>query len=68
MMFVADDTIIRTRGYMLNVNSALTRELALQIRHCAAVAATRAKKKGTREEQAPDSLELGPGPKHGVRR
>src|SRR5689334_4016544 len=33
-------------GCMLHVNGTLTRGLALPIRHCAARAATRAKKKG----------------------
>ena len=58
----------RTTVYMLNVNGTLTRGLTLQIRHCTALAATQVKKKGTREVQAPNPLELDPEPKHGVRR
>jgi hypothetical protein len=53
---------------LLNVNGTLTRRLTLLLRTCTAVVATRVKKKETREWQAPDPSELGPAPKHGVRR
>ena len=49
-----------TTDYMLNVNGALTRGLALQITALCRSCSDAGEKKGTREVQAPNPSELGP--------